>query len=150
MVLTLGTISLSTLAADWRLLPYANPQVKVYYDWQSLKDQTYDLSYDESFRYFDIRFRLDYQSPQKLKSGKYYTTQYHMLSVACEEKQYAKTDFEWYINKSKAAENKEIPLSAAWEDFKVVPKVRTLNSDQIKQYSFAAIQATAICSQLIG
>lgn len=150
LALTVGTVSLSTLANDWREIPNTHPNAKVYYDWQSLKEQTYDLSYSENFLYFDINFRLDYKTPQKLKSGKSYTREYHMLSVACGEKQYAKTDFEWYLNKKKIAENMEIPLSASWEDFSIVPKVRILDATKIKQYNFASIQSTSICSELIG
>lgn len=150
VALAFSTVSLSSIATDWRALPYANEDVKIYYDWQSLKDQNYDISYSESFRYFDVHFRLDYQTPQQLKSGKHYTREYHLLSVACEEQQYAKTDFEWYLNTKKTEENKEIALSAAWQDFTVVPHVRTLDSEQIKHYHFASIQSTAICEQLIG
>lgn len=152
LVLTtlIGVISLPALAADWRTFPAVNPEPKVQYDWDSLQQKQHQLSYDEEIQYFDVKIRKTFKTPQTLKSGKFFTIETYTLSLDCANKEYAITDYEWFINGQKVAENKSIPWSAAWQDFKAVPRVNQRPVIELKGYRVNDIQASSLCSQLVG
>lgn len=148
--LMVGAVSAASLAADWRAVPSAYTDPKIAIDWESVKSDTHQLSYDEEMHYLEMKVRKVFSKPQTLKSGKYYTDETYMLSVDCENKQYAITDYEWFINKNKIAENKQIAWSAAWEDFKPVPRVYAKSPAELKNYKQIDITSSFICNQMVG
>lgn len=150
--LTLGLLlsisAVSTMAAMHSIPSSAGSTTKV--DISKVKMQSYPAGYGEESNYFESRISVEYAQPKKLNTGDYYTKEFYTLSVDCQNKEYAATDYAWYINGKLTKDNNEIALSGAWKAFNFVPKSWSLTKNQAAQYNQQHIRASFICSQMIG
>ena len=146
-----GAMSFSTFSAtktNWSTQPYKSPDFTLAFEMQSLKVGM-EGSYGDETLEANVQVRKIYKTPQKLKSGKFYTHEFYTLYVSCESKEYAQVDYIWNINSKFVAKNDEIALSANWHDFTPVKRAYELSEAEAKQHKFTDIQATLLCQQVL-